>query len=569
MKLEHNSRWFRKAVTPLSVTEPTIDSREPTPAASAADTESRYNDTENETASSSAVDSLVVTFDQLLLSDSLVQGIQFGTNPNSAQILLGHRGTSRVSARHCNINVDDNLWIWLHDYSSTYGTAVGYDTQNQKEVRRRETWILAYNPGVQLPFQVISIHAGKVALRIQFPNHAAANPQYVENLRLFADRCKEAAAVVKSKDGLSSAVDEDSAPATQAASEARTPGERLIYCRAESIGSGQFGKVHRVIRTRDGKIFAMKTFETQSNKRSWDEIVPAWLQRIRREFTLMRDNPHPNVAQVFELRETPEHAIIMSYYPDRNIVDAGIIEESSRISGFGQVLDALSHLHKNGVVHRDLKPENFLVEMKPYFKLVITDFGLAKVVINNAWLKTFCGTVKYIAPEVFPGISNGHGPMVDIWSMGVVCMEWIYDIPEVPNLPQSMELNEIPPETWREWLKAWTKKLSRKLNDVDDEDQLIRILSHMIEPRASKRWEAKKCLTQGLEIGLFKRRKADCLVVSEYDEDDLALAADNEDDGTKMPAAAPRLVGASPQQDTKDTTIRSKMVNPVESASSQ
>lgn len=90
------------------------------------------------------------------------------------------------------------------------------------------------------------------------------------------------------------------------------------------------------------------------------------------------------MAQVFELRETPEPMITMAYYPDRNIVDAGIVDEARRISGFGQVLEALSHLHKKGVVHRDLKPENFLVELKPYFKLVITDFGLANVVIDNA-----------------------------------------------------------------------------------------------------------------------------------------------------------------------------------------
>lgn len=274
IKLAHNSRWFREAVTPPGVAEqPTIDSREPTPAPSAADedqNQSRYMQTKNEGAS------LVVTFDQLLLSQSLAQGVQFGTKPSSAHILLGHRGTRGISARHCNINVDDNLGIWLHDYSSTHGTAVGCDGQNQKEVRRRETWILAYAPGEKHPFRVTTIHAAKLALEIHFPNHEAANPQYVENLRLLADRCKEAAAVVKSKDRFP-AVEElglDSGPATEAASEAPTPGERPIYYKAESIGKGAFGEVHKVIKTRNGKFFAAKTFKPLSNKKRRNEIIP-------------------------------------------------------------------------------------------------------------------------------------------------------------------------------------------------------------------------------------------------------------------------------------------------------
>ena len=40
----------------------------------------------------------------------------------------------------------------------------------------------------------------------------------------------------------------------------------------------------------------------------------------------------PNVAQVFELREKPEPAIIMAYYPRGNMVDALILDEAQRMS---------------------------------------------------------------------------------------------------------------------------------------------------------------------------------------------------------------------------------------------
>ena len=87
------------------------------------------------------------------------------------------------------------------------------------------------------------------------------------------------------------------------------------------------------------------------------------------------------------------------------------------------------------VVHRDLKPENILARKKPLFKTVITDFGLSKAVADTTLLTTFCGTLKYVAPEVFPGVSDGHGSAIDVWSLGVMVFEWLDGIPMVPTAP--------------------------------------------------------------------------------------------------------------------------------------
>jgi len=57
---------------------------------------------------------------------------------------------------------------------------------------------------------------------------------------------------------------------------------------------------------------------------------------------------------------------------------------SHNLSSANQILDGLGHLHAKGVAHRDLKPENFLVEKFPFFKVVITDFGLSRVVNSNS-----------------------------------------------------------------------------------------------------------------------------------------------------------------------------------------
>lgn len=45
---------------------------------------------------------------------------------------------------------------------------------------------------------------------------------------------------------------------------------------------------------------------------------------------------------------------------------------------------AIQYLHEQGIVHRDLKPENLLFrDRDPKSDILVTDFGLAKLVSNN------------------------------------------------------------------------------------------------------------------------------------------------------------------------------------------
>lgn len=140
-RLSHNSKWFCEAVGGVAE-KPTISSREVTP----------FENPEGINNEKDRFDSLVLTFDKLLHLEDFQNGITFGTNPASSHILLGYRGTRGASARQCNIVVDEDLQILLEDYYSTYGTAVGYDGQNEDEIWKNERWILAHEPGVEMPF---------------------------------------------------------------------------------------------------------------------------------------------------------------------------------------------------------------------------------------------------------------------------------------------------------------------------------------------------------------------------------------------------------------------------------
>jgi len=190
--------------------------------------------------------------------------------------------------------VDKTLNIWLHDYHSTHGTAVGQNGRNQKEVRRKETWLLAYPPGAPDEFEETTIHCSSLAIRIEFPNHRAGTSRYVKNLRAFVKKCHEAAERSKVDPPGVETLGFDSEPSTQAPSEAPTPRDRLVYYEIKNVGVGTFGKVLKIIKARDGRTLAAKIFNPppNRNKRRWNDPDPGWLMKIRTEFAIMRDNPH-------------------------------------------------------------------------------------------------------------------------------------------------------------------------------------------------------------------------------------------------------------------------------------
>uniref|UniRef100_A0A8C6LS50 non-specific serine/threonine protein kinase n=1 Tax=Nothobranchius furzeri TaxID=105023 RepID=A0A8C6LS50_NOTFU len=96
-------------------------------------------------------------------------------------------------------------------------------------------------------------------------------------------------------------------------------------------------------------------------------------------------------------------------------------EEAVRIY-IGEIILALEHLHKLGIVYRDIKLENILLDSEGH--VVLTDFGLSKEFLEEDKGRTysFCGTIEYMAPEIIRG-KTGHGKTVDWWSLGILMFE--------------------------------------------------------------------------------------------------------------------------------------------------
>ena len=100
------------------------------------------------------------------------------------------------------------------------------------------------------------------------------------------------------------------------------------------------------------------------------------------------------------------------------IADTGKLDQNMTRYYFKQLLDGLEFIHNRGFVHRDLKPENLLLDSKGNLK--IADFGYAAVTTgtdNKGNLKTKCGTVSYMAPEVLYNLKY-KGTPADVFCAG-------------------------------------------------------------------------------------------------------------------------------------------------------
>uniref|UniRef100_A0A8D2ZTZ5 non-specific serine/threonine protein kinase n=1 Tax=Scophthalmus maximus TaxID=52904 RepID=A0A8D2ZTZ5_SCOMX len=185
------------------------------------------------------------------------------------------------------------------------------------------------------------------------------------------------------------------------------------------INKGSFAKVMEGLHIGTGEKVAIKVIDKKKARQ--DSYV---LKNMKREPRIHQMVRHPHIVVLFETLETEN-----SYYMAMELCAGGDLmdricerkrlEEREVRRYTRQILSAVEHLHKHGIVHRDLKIENFLLDEHNNIKIV--DFGLSNTLkaesLSLELLNTQCGSPAYAAPELLA--HRKYGPKVDVWSVGV------------------------------------------------------------------------------------------------------------------------------------------------------
>ncbi|HWO69585.1 MAG TPA: Stk1 family PASTA domain-containing Ser/Thr kinase [Actinomycetota bacterium] len=153
---------------------------------------------------------------------------------------------------------------------------------------------------------------------------------------------------------------------------------------------------------------------------------PGFVERFRREARAAASLNHPNIVAVYDWGAVDGvYFMVMEHVRGpslREVLDAaGRLEPRQAADVLLQVLAALDHAHRMGIVHRDVKPENILVTPEGTAK--VADFGLARAYADARSTQTgsVAGTVQYLAPEQLRG--EPADPRTDLYSVGIVGFE--------------------------------------------------------------------------------------------------------------------------------------------------
>ncbi|KAL1880843.1 Protein kinase protein rad53 [Paecilomyces lecythidis] len=362
-------------------------------------------------------------------------GFCFGRNANRCDVVLSADDSAkRISNVHFRIYLTDDGIIMLQD-TSTNGTVVDSCRlrKNQKDCSR----MLTNGSVIQVVMGTQSADEVKFVLRI--PPRDGYTVQYTENLIQYLQRAQKHRTDLRrpkmrdfpTQPALSWTVGNPYGMHWTGGS---------LYNVTGQIGKGAFATVYKLATKQHGIVYAAK--ELDKRRFMKNGVLD---QKVDNEMKIMKDLRHPNIVQYEGYHEHDRWIyIIMEYVAGGELSTylqmQGKIPEDMVKSIARQVLHALQYLHKRKITHRDIKPDNILIASLDPLKVKLSDFGLSKVAQEETFLKTFCGTLLYCAPEVYPEYdtyrrgevrkrrrvgdpppkTSPYDQSVDMWSLGAV-----------------------------------------------------------------------------------------------------------------------------------------------------
>ncbi|KAM7398135.1 hypothetical protein PAMA_006154 [Pampus argenteus] len=224
-----------------------------------------------------------------------------------------------------------------------------------------------------------------------------------------------------------------------------------LFSDLREIGHGSFGAVYFARDVRTNEVVAIKkmSYNGKQSNEKWQDIIKEvkFLQRIQ----------HPNSIE-YKGCYLREHTawLVMEYClgsaSDLLEVHKKPLQEVEIAAITHGALQGLAYLHSHNMIHRDVKAGNILLTEPGQVKLA--DFGSASIASPA---NSFVGTPYWMAPEVILAMDEGqYDGKVDIWSLGITCIELAERKPPLFNMNAMSALyhiaqNESPTLQSSEW----------------------------------------------------------------------------------------------------------------------
>ncbi|MDY7077913.1 MAG: protein kinase [Chloroflexota bacterium] len=257
------------------------------------------------------------------------------------------------------------------------------------------------------------------------------------------------------------------------------------------LGQGGMGSVYRAWDMRLSVPVALKEMTPQPGIGS--QTLGQLRQQFHQEATVLARLNHPHLVRVTDFFEESGNAYLVMDFVEGDsladrIIQQGQLPETDVLTWAGQLLDALSYCHNQGIIHRDIKPQNVVI--RPNGQAVLVDFGLVKLWDpNDPRTRTAMrgmGTPEYAPPEQYEADVGHTDPCSDVYGLGATLYHTL-----AGQAPLTATLRMATPEQFAPL---------RRLNPHVSPAMEAAVLKALELPR-SKRWQSASEMAAALGIG--------------------------------------------------------------------
>ncbi len=201
------------------------------------------------------------------------------------------------------------------------------------------------------------------------------------------------------------------------------------------IGTGGMARVFLAVEQHPRRRVAIKVLDPEVSTRLLRE-------RFIREVDLSSNLSHPHIVPIFSAGEAGGlFYYVMPYVEGESLRHRLLRERNLPLEDAlfiaGDVADALSFAHGQGIIHRDIKPENILLSGT---HAIVADFGIARA-ISAAGSLTLTqagqpvGSPGYMSPEQAMAMGDLDA-RTDIYSLGCVVFEMLAGEPPAASMTE-------------------------------------------------------------------------------------------------------------------------------------
>jgi serine/threonine protein kinase len=151
----------------------------------------------------------------------------------------------------------------------------------------------------------------------------------------------------------------------------------------------------------------------------------AQTDRLLHEALIVSKLQHPHIVPLYDAGEQQGEPYLVYAYIDggtlATMLKGGPLPLVKSVEIACSLLDALEYAHQQSVMHLDIKPGNIMLGLRG--QPMLMDFGIARLMQDQAATEEIVGSPRYMAPECFSNLELDAS--ADLYSVGMVLYEMV------------------------------------------------------------------------------------------------------------------------------------------------